>query len=108
MCTADMLRRGIDQWDDRYPTLSVVEQDARMGHLHVTGQGVCTGRVSGAGESVTVFQSATFRRQPGTLKFAGTIESHDTERHRMTRSVSARKSQQLKNLQVQVNGLKNR
>jgi ribosomal protein S18 acetylase RimI-like enzyme len=35
LCTDMLQRHGIDQWDDVYPSLGVVQQDARVGSLFV-------------------------------------------------------------------------
>jgi GNAT superfamily N-acetyltransferase len=38
-CVADMGRRGIDQWDEHYPTLDRFESDLSTGSLHVATAG---------------------------------------------------------------------
>lgn len=38
-CVEDMVARGIDQWDDEYPTLDRFEGDLSAGSLHIASSG---------------------------------------------------------------------
>ncbi len=47
LCTADMQRRGIDQWDDIYPNRELVAADLRAGSLFVAREdGVCVAAIT--------------------------------------------------------------
>jgi GNAT superfamily N-acetyltransferase len=62
LCRNDMLARGIDQWDDAYPAIRIVREDARRRSLFIVRRkGRCVASVCLNDEQPEVYQTVAWR-----------------------------------------------